>query len=739
MKLASFICVVAFGALLADASLTHGDRTITKVVKLLQNMVAQSKKDGDSDRVAYAKYKCVVDQNEVEKTANIKKLTGQISLLGNKIDELQSRNSELSTQTASLNADIPANTAQQASATAVRTSSAASFDQMEADLVRGIGQMSEAISVLKALALPQTQSTHKKETALLSLGSAAQQSLRAATALLPADKHDMLESFLQAPLATGASSKGDAIVKVLQSLHDTFASNLKNARDSEAAEKKAFDDAITVLSSSLKAMEDSNKAKGQEMGTNDNTLGTKKAQYEVAVAGKESDEDFLATLKTTSTKKAKNYDTRKMLRANEDAAIAQAIVILDSDDAFSNFGDVTATKTGATKASSFLQVRQLRGGSSRPQLEALLDHAAGKVHSTRLALLAQGLRSGNPFTSVLAEIAKMKKTIADEGVADKENSDWCQKERSNSNADMRAKNAQIATLTAAVDNQNVAIDDPAQGLKDGISDKETALLQNSKAQTDETAARNGENAAYIKNVQDLSEAEGTLGKAVAVLKNYYAVLDKHMTENADSTNLLQTDAESAGQPAGPGYGDFGGQKQEGNKAVVMLEFILSETKKEHSQSDSTEASAKADFDASLAKLKASETKMQASLISLQASLGGASTTLVEKSTDLKDTNAAKAAIQAYLLSIKPGCDFISTHRQVRIDNRKTETDALDKAISLIKATPAYTEAVAAVAAAAVKCKGECKLDNSDLGCKACMDGKSKADYCKANASFPGCK
>merc|ERR1712157_541232 len=86
-----------------------------------------------------------------------------------------------------------------------------------------------------------------------------------------------------------------------------------------------------------------------EMGDNDGDLSSKKTSLEEAIKQKEDDEEFLEKLLEMAKKKAKNYEERKMLRANEEAAIAEAISILNSDEAFATFGGADATSSGAVK------------------------------------------------------------------------------------------------------------------------------------------------------------------------------------------------------------------------------------------------------------------------------------------------------------------------------------------------------------------------------------------------------
>merc|ERR1719335_163396 len=82
-----------------------GDRTITQVVKLLQSMLERSQKEGDEERVIYAKFKCYCDTSEAEKRASIKSLNEQIALLENQIAEIQAATGGLSEDCAALKKD----------------------------------------------------------------------------------------------------------------------------------------------------------------------------------------------------------------------------------------------------------------------------------------------------------------------------------------------------------------------------------------------------------------------------------------------------------------------------------------------------------------------------------------------------------------------------------------------------------------------------------------------------------
>merc|ERR1719327_2065329 len=90
-------------------STSHGDRTMTKVVKMLQDMLKKSKEDGEKDRDLYAKFKCYCDDNEADKKEAISEYKKQIKMIENEIAEVQAVTGELSTEVAQLKQDIADN------------------------------------------------------------------------------------------------------------------------------------------------------------------------------------------------------------------------------------------------------------------------------------------------------------------------------------------------------------------------------------------------------------------------------------------------------------------------------------------------------------------------------------------------------------------------------------------------------------------------------------------------------
>merc|ERR1719420_2911511 len=91
----------------------------------------------------------------------------------------------------------------------------------------------------------------------------------------------------------------------------------------------------------------------KEIGETAELISTTTSEMNTAKERLADDESFLASLTERCAKKKAEFDKRNMLRSQEEAAIAEAVAVLNSDAAFSTFGSVSATSTGAT---GFIQI-----------------------------------------------------------------------------------------------------------------------------------------------------------------------------------------------------------------------------------------------------------------------------------------------------------------------------------------------------------------------------------------------
>jgi len=680
----------------AAATATTGDKTIKKVVKLLENMLEKSKTEGEEEKEAYAKYKCYCDDNKREKTDSIRDLGNEIEFLGSKITQLTAENGELSQECMKLTTQMTQNEATRKESESLRDQSHEAFLEQESDMESAIDGFKEAIDVLAEIGgssfLAEPDSTkfmagHKEalvarktmsQANLAKIQTTVRSVLGAASSKLTPEQRASVQGFLQSP-ATGVVAQSGAIVGILKQMLETFKDNLDGAKDAEKMEKKAQKKYVKDLKEEHELYSDTKNDKVEIMGGNDEDLATKKTQKEEAETQLEDDKEFLEKLITSCETKEKEYKKRKLLRTNEEAAIAEAVSILDSDESFAAFGKTAPTSTGAT---SFLQmVSSQQAVAMRGKAMDILQDAARSTKSMRLIKVAMMLEKKNPFNKVIKEIESMLKLIVEEGEADQKQLDWCDSERESNDSELEKRTDQIETLEGEIDDLDDQINNPETGLIAQIKGTEEDITENHETQASETKTRNEEHAVYLEETSNCKNAEAILKKAIHVLQRYYDAQAKHLEES-----FLQVSEEPA-----PPDADFNaeGQSEKGNEVLDMLNFIKDETEKERETIQEDEDDTKSDFDSSIESLKGELENLEDSLASLNEDLAEKKKSFATKKVDLKDTKHAKQAIEKYIKELEPGCDFITENFDLRNENRETETAALEKADALIKDTPAY--------------------------------------------------
>merc|ERR1719326_626490 len=126
----------------------------------------------------------------------------------------------------------------------------------------------------------------------------------------------------------------------------------------------------------------------EEIGEASELVSRTSSEMTTAQERLSDDQEFLASLTNRCATKKAEYEKRNMLRSQEEAAIAEAIAVLNSDAAFATFGSVSATSTGAT---GFIQFRESKNEDAqkvRAAAGAALATASKKLHSMRLAKIA---------------------------------------------------------------------------------------------------------------------------------------------------------------------------------------------------------------------------------------------------------------------------------------------------------------------------------------------------------------
>jgi cell division protein FtsB len=468
----------------AAAVSTRDDSTITKVVKLLQEMLDKSKGDGTDDRTVFAKFKCYCDTTTAEKKKAIEETTAAIEAAEAQLNDLRAMNTKLSQEVAKLESDMASNAAAREEATAIRNKEKEDFTKEEADLVTGVDQLDRAVNLLAAVGADQTasgdtdsaqltagaasekagfmtKSSKLNKRSIKLLGEDMKKALRAASIFLNGKQRAKIQAFLQAPFTGNYNAQSGEIVGVLKSMADTFKTNLDNARIAEEKKQKEYDEMMEVKTEEYDEMKELFDAKKKEIGDNAAQISTISSEVDTMESELAADQEFLATLTDRCSAKAKEFEKRNMLRAGEEAAIAEAISILNSDAAFASFGKVDATSTGSTgliQRVSLLQMSKTTARDIRNKASEELLLTSHRVHSVRVARVAMAISDGNPFKKVLEMINKTVSIIEQEEKDDVLKKETCISEQTASEENKEHKETDIQTLESNINELKVAIE-----------------------------------------------------------------------------------------------------------------------------------------------------------------------------------------------------------------------------------------------------------------------------------------
>merc|ERR1719440_872877 len=144
--------------------------------------------------------------------------------------------------------------------------------------------------------------------------------------LLPQEHQGKIAALLQNPAGTYSAVSGE-VVGILKNMKDTFTANLASATETEKAQKDAYDKLMEIKQKEYDDMSALYDEKQSGLGGNDDALASRRALLAEDEEQKATKEKFLEELAPICEARKKEYEQRSALRANEDAAVAEALSI----------------------------------------------------------------------------------------------------------------------------------------------------------------------------------------------------------------------------------------------------------------------------------------------------------------------------------------------------------------------------------------------------------------------------
>jgi len=162
----------------------------------------------------------------------------------------------------------------------------------------------------------------KEGASFASMPSTLNVTLHAVVPMLKTTQRDTVKSFLQAPFTGTYTSQSAQIYGILKQMNETWDQKLEQNNADMNKEMTACDELREELEAELKLSRESMSRENEKTAANEKELAILKRELQAEKNELNDMTKFLDELVPLCEKKEESYNTRKTLRANEEAAVA---------------------------------------------------------------------------------------------------------------------------------------------------------------------------------------------------------------------------------------------------------------------------------------------------------------------------------------------------------------------------------------------------------------------------------
>merc|ERR1719271_411115 len=359
----------------------------------------------------------------------------------------------------------------------------------------------------------------------------------------------------------------------------------------------------------------------------------------------------------------KDWSIRQKTRAEEIAAVSEAIGILSDDDAFDLF-DKTVN--------SFVQLKELKARSRTRRAASVLRGVAKKTNNVQLMALASKVQL-DAFVKVKKAIDDMTAALTQEQADEVKHRDFCVDELNSNELQTAKKNREIHELTTL-------IEESANKLKTLVAEIDAAHAAIKEVEIQMKKAgetRELENKDYQTTITDQRATQAILQKALDRLASFYkkkALLQARQKPAAEPG--------VAAPPPPPPMAEY--KKSQGAGGVMgLIQNVIDEAKAGEEEAIKSEADAQAAYEEFIKNSNAAVTASQQEIAAKTGEKADTEATKVEAEGDKLAATAEAEQLATYKGELHSSCDFVLKNFDTRQAARQAEIDGLAQAKAIL--------------------------------------------------------
>jgi len=668
---------------------------IRKIVTLMQDMQKEIEAEGEKEKVLYDNFMCWCETGAADLKKGAETASAAIDEFSSKLEQETAEKSQIDQELIEHKADRESAKKDVDESTSLRNKEKEDYDAVAAESATNIKALSGALPALKK-----------------GLGGAALIQMAGASRLNKIIEHSLvLDSFDRESMTAFLQAKegapgSDQIVGIMEQMLEEMQ---KSSAEADADEAKAVASFNELTASKQKEIEvatgaiETKSVRSGELAVAivQDQNGLDDAKEELA-----DNQQQLASMTTTCAEKTKEFQVRSKLRAEEVAAISEAIAILNDDDALDVFKKAVPASSFVQSGSvGFLQAKQGKA-SALTKAQTILSAAALKFDSKPLALISFSMRSkiklaaktgvkAQNFGMIMNMIDNMVKILGEEQDEDDKHKEYCEAEFDKSGDEEKATTDKIASLDATV----TELTDSAATLKEDIATLTGEIKELDKSVAQATEQRKAEHAEYTTNAALNEAANALLEKAKQRLNKFYnptlyKAPPKKELSMEDSlyvkagreefAGLVQIRSHSRVAQAPEVFSGIQQPKREKSTGVIaLMNMMQSDLQSDMKDAEADEKMAQKEYEDLMTESAATRAQNAKSITTKEA----AAAELEGKTQEAKESKVlATETLEDVRLTINhlhTSCDFLMENYDTRKEARDNELESLKNGKSVL--------------------------------------------------------
>jgi septal ring factor EnvC (AmiA/AmiB activator) len=710
------------------AALTNKEQVnpIRKITGLMENMQKEIADQQAKDQALYDNFMCFCDNGAADllKTASDADAANKAAAAQLEADTAEKAQLEGDIKTHE--SDLAGATKDLEEATNIRDKSKAEFDATVATKSSSEAALGKAIPAIEKGMGGAALMEFVGDAAFKQIKRAIRSSQR-----VTGGNRESISSFLQ-----GEAPGSGEILGMLKSMKDELSRDIAQLEKDEASAVAGFSDMKASKEKEIEFADESIESKKERVGTLAVEIVKNKDAVEDSAAEAAAAKKFAATLEKQCATKKKEFAEISKMRADETAAIGEAIGILTDDDALDVFkksvpaaalvqaqpevrSGFSGHRNMFTGEMSFLQAKK-KPAQVLQKAMAIIAQAAGSNKMPNSGLMFMSLKSkmrlaqkatvegAVDFSEIFKMIDEMIAILTKDNKDDAAQKDFCIAELTKTEAEKAATEDKLSSLASSIEETKDGIasaEEQIKSLQDGVAalDKDVA---------EATEQRKKEHEEFSETLKLSEVALQLIGKAKNRLQKFYnptlykAPPKKEMTMeekiiSAGSSALVQQEAafdsgasfvqirmlrttsSKVAPPEAPAApGPFKKSEKSGG-VMALMDMIMGELKTSATESKMEEKYAQKDYVELMEDSKESRATDLKSLTEVESSKADLESTLTEAKENQMLTLEQSQNVISTLAKLHGSCDFIIKNFELRLNARTAEIEGLKTAKAVL--------------------------------------------------------